>query len=181
MKETTAQQRFDLLREISEVGLGTIQEWMRRWQADNGGNVHMRYFEDGTTVVEVDGEEVMSIRIAVDVSAVQYVDAVNKPTGLTLARTWGTIPAGWFVQAPKGWFEVISSRRDGDRQMVTLDVGGQRGTWPRDPDAKVDVRRGTLADAAMDAAVDAFGKDAAILDDTPPWTADGGPAPWPQA
>jgi len=167
MKETTAQQRMDLLKEIADAGIGTIQEWLKHWQRDNGENVRLRYFEDGTTVVELDNEVVMSVHLAVDVSMDKYVDAVNEPTGFVLKRTWSTVPAGWFVRTPKGdWIEVMSTTREGGQQMVTLDVSGQRKAWPRDPAGEVDVRRGTLVDKSMDEAITALG-DVSILEDVP--------------
>lgn len=170
MKPTTVQQRMDLLTEINETARGTLGEWMRYWRAETGWDVRMRWQEDGTAVVEVDSDEVMRVQVEITVSAADYVDAVNKPTGFVITRTWATVPAGWFVQSPKGWFEVIASRRDGDQQMVTLSTtSGQQGTWPRPPDAEVKVRRGTLADVVLDTAMDALGSGTTILDDTPPF------------
>jgi hypothetical protein len=173
MKETTMQQRMDLLTEIADAVLDTASRWLKRWRAgesDDGDEIRVRWQDDGTAVVEVDGDEVMRVQVEVTASVVDYVNAVNKPTGFVGKRTWARVPAGWFVRTPKGdtWFEVLATRREGDKQMVTLDVAGQRGTYPRDPDETVVIRRGTLADAAMDAAVDALG-DAAILEDEPPF------------
>jgi hypothetical protein len=173
MKETTAQQRFDLLKEIADAAHDTITEWLKRWRAGENGEgeeIRLRHMDDGTTVVEVDGDEVMSVRIAVDVSVAEYVDAVNKPVGFVLTRPWSRIPVGWFVRTPKGdWVEVLATHRDGCNQRVTLDVSGKQGTYPYDPDAKMSVRRGTLVDATMDAAVDALGDASPILDDSPPF------------
>lgn len=166
MRETTEQQRMDLLAEISNEARGAAQVWARRWNAQGDGEeIHLVYQDDGTAVVEVGGDAVMRVQVEVTVSVVKYVDAVNKPAGFILSRPWGQVPAGWFVRSPKGnaWYEVIA--REGD--MVTLDVAGTRGTWHRDPDVKVDVKRGTRADA-MSAAVDAFmdaGMVDAVLDD----------------
>lgn len=169
MKETTAQQRMDLLKEIADTAQGTLNEWMRHWQ-DDDQDIRLRWQTDGTAVVELDGEEVMSVRVAVDVSAVQYVDLVNKPTGFVSPRPWGRIPAGWFVRTPKGaWIEVLATRRDGCNQLVTLDLGGgRRSTFGYDPEAVQSVRRGTHADAVMDEAMDALG-DMSILKDEPPF------------
>lgn len=168
MKPTTVQQRMDMLHEINNVARDMVTTWCRRWNRD-GQAFNLSWQDDGTAIVEVDGDAVGRVLVEITTSVVDYVDAVNKPRGFTITRTWGTVPSGWFVQAPNGWYEVVTSTRDGDRQMVTLDVGGQQGTWPRDPDAEVKVRRGTLADETMDAAVDALGPGTEILKDTPPF------------
>ena len=172
MKPTTVQQRMDLLTEINDVIRDTANTWCRRWNAGEHQDeyeINLRWQEDGTAVVEVDTDEVMRVQVEITVSALDYVDATNKATGFVITRTWATVPAGWFVQSPKGWFEVIASRRDGDRQMVTLAAGGQQGTFPRDPDAEVKVRRGTLADVDLDTAMAVLGEGAVIIDSTPPF------------
>lgn len=80
----------------------------------------------------------------------------NKPHGFVLRWPWGEIPAGWFVKTPDGaWWEVTSTRRDGARQIVQLrhSETGRGGEWPRDPYAKVAVRKGTKTkdvDVALD-------------------------------
>lgn len=95
----------------------------------------------------------------------------NKPTGFILRRTWATVPAGWFVQTPKGqWLEVGATHLQGDRQMVSIRVGDAFQAFPRDPDQEVKARRGTLAprdrDDALNAIENAF--KTAILSDEPP-------------
>jgi hypothetical protein len=69
------------------------------------------------------------------VKALETSLAANKPTGLIFARTWAEIPAGWFVQTPGGWWEVVSARQSPDRrQWVKLRApNGETGEWPRDP------------------------------------------------
>lgn len=174
MKETTAQQRMDLLTEIANEIRGAAQVWTRRWHSPRDGEeIHLVYRDDGTVMVELNGDEVLRVQVEVTASVVDYVDLVNKPAGFVLSRPWGQVPSGWFVRVPGGsaWYEVIAVTLEGGtgRLMVTLDVNGTRGTWQRDPDAKVDVRRGTRVDA-MSAAVDTLmdaGMVEAILDDQP--------------
>lgn len=98
-------------------------------------------------------------------------DLVNEPIGGTLDRTWGTVPAGWFVQTPKGdWLEVDYTLRSGAHQSVGLRIGGKVATFPRDPAGPVKARRGSLSprdrDEALDSLEEAF--TTAILRDEPP-------------
>jgi hypothetical protein len=94
--------------------------------------------------------------------AVGALLALREPPGprTELARelTWGQVPAGWYVQAPLGdWYRVIGSARRGDRQLVTLDIGGPRRAeaWPRDPAGTVTACPGPPN--ATDDAIEALG------------------------
>jgi hypothetical protein len=111
-------------------------------------------------------------RVAVSRALVEAVDALeaserhNEPTGFVGRRTWATVPAGWFVKAPGGWWEVVKTVRDGDMQHVTLDDGkGGRGTWPRLGMDVVVVRRGTLASTEIADAIETLGEGATINED----------------
>lgn len=158
MKATTAQERIDLLREVNEAARSAMEEWCRRWNAGANGDgepIHLVWQTDGTAVVEVDDLPAMRVQVEIAVSAVEYEEAAtNKPHGFILTRTWAEVPAGWFVQGPNGaWFEVVATRYEDGKQWVGMIVDGQRGEWPRDPNATVKVKRGTLTndrDVALD-------------------------------
>ena len=80
--------------------------------------------------------------------------------GFVVMRTWSELLSGQFVRTPRGeWWEVTSSRLDGDRQMVTLRTpGGETGTFPRDPAGTVSARvRSTPGEVAVDMLREAFG------------------------
>jgi len=90
----------------------------------------------------------------------------NKPTGFRFRRSWGEIPAGWFVRTPAGAsLEVVATHAEGDRQVVTLRFAdGQEGTWPQPHTAVVWCQRGT-AQTATGYALDLLGEGSRILDD----------------
>lgn len=97
----------------------------------------------------------------------------NKPTGFILTRTWETVPAGWFVQTPKGdWLEVGKTSFIGSTgtQMVSIRVGEEFKAFPRDPAGEVKVRRGTLSSAILNDALEAIEGSfkTTILRDEPP-------------
>lgn len=86
----------------------------------------------------------------------------NKPTGPVESRPWSAVPAGWFVQTPRGvWLEVTATRLDAGRQVV--EFGKSQGTH-QNPLAVVPCRRGTW-DSEVSDAVDLFGEGAEILED----------------
>jgi hypothetical protein len=93
----------------------------------------------------------------------------NRPTGFVVRKTWSTVPAGWFVCVPgktASWWEVIATRYAEGWQHVTLrGQDGREGTWPRDPDGEVKVRRGTQVPAEITDAIEALGEGAAIIED----------------
>ena len=180
MRPTTIQERMDLMAEVADVKHGTIREWTNTWSAEgerlNGVPIRLRWYEDGTAVVEVDGVPSLRVSVEITVHPVEFENEENRPTGFILRRTWATVPAGWFVQTPKGqWLEVTSTYRipenpEGDRQMVSLFINGKVAAFPRDPDQEVKARRGTLAprdrDDALDLRGDAF--KATIIEDEGP-------------
>lgn len=90
----------------------------------------------------------------------------NKPTGFVLRKTWGEVPAGWFVRPPNGgdWWEVLA--REGDT-FTLRGPGGREGTWPRNPAEDVMVRKGTSTKARDDAlaALNAAGFSTHIIED----------------
>lgn len=90
----------------------------------------------------------------------------NKPTGFVLRKAWKAIPAGWFVQAKPGgpWYEVLETIRRPGAQAVMLRIGNDSKTYPRDPDAPVTCRRGTLTGPVSDA-LDALSDGVEILED----------------
>jgi hypothetical protein len=47
--------------------------------------------------------------------------------------TWGTVPAGWYVQAPDGrWYRVVQTMSPvHTMQRVTLDIAGTHREWDR--------------------------------------------------
>ena len=95
----------------------------------------------------------------------------NEPVGGTLDRTWATVPAGWFVQTPKGdWLEVTDTHLSGSHQFVGLRIGGKVSHWNRPPAGPVKARKGsmspTLRDEALESLESAF--TTAILRDEPP-------------
>lgn len=163
MRQTTAQERMDLLQEVNEAARDAMVEWCRRWNAGPNGDgepIHLIWQTDGTAVVEVDDIPAMRVQVEIAVSAVEYEEATaapNKPHGFILTRTWGEVPAGWFVQGPGGqWYEVMATRYEGGKQWVSLIVDRQRGEWPRDPAGTVRVKRGTAGPSDRDAALDAL-------------------------
>lgn len=123
---------------------------------------------------EPEPESVVALSAAVDAleAALPAVQRPNAPYGFVLPRPWNLVPAGWFVRVPNGeWYEVIGTRLVDGKQHVTMkSPAGKTGTFPRDPEQKVSVRRGThtkeLSDA-IEALGEAFGAE--ILDDSPPW------------
>lgn len=75
--------------------------------------------------------------------------------------TWGHVPAGWYVQTPRGaWLEVIATHYDDStgRQWVTHDSG----EWARDPAGAVTACPGTPS--PTDAAIAALGYPLIIED-----------------
>lgn len=107
--------------------------------------------------------EAYALASALDVLSEALDATPNEPTGFVLKRAWSEVPAGWFVRHPKNpgeWLEVVSTRREDDKQWVSLRVGDQVGEWPRDPQAEVSVRKGTRTeemDRALSVLTDAFG------------------------
>jgi hypothetical protein len=178
MKETTPEDRAAIIREVTEAFHGAGQEWARHWVSIedegilHGADVRLCHQEDGTTIVELDGAEMLRLRFTVSVEVVEMHNAVNKPTGPVLQKTWATVPSMWFVQTPKGdWIETgRTNLAEGDKQMVALRIGDSYKAFPRDPAATVSARRGTLAPRDRDSALEALGGlGATIQDDAPPW------------
>lgn len=192
MKPTTAQDRMDILAELNETLRGTATEWSRKLayvaDADEGvlygKTVRLNWQDDGSVIgsviVSLDGEPVLQASVEITCSAVDYTNAQNLPTGVTLGRTWGTAPAGWFVLSPAGaWLEILATEWVGGghhgvgQQHVTLSVGGKRGTWKRDPFAPISVRKGSLT-GELDAALEALqplnpAVQRSSFDGEPPW------------
>lgn len=71
--------------------------------------------------------------------------------------TWGTVPAGWYVQTPGGDWMLIThtATAGGDTQHVTMDVAGHAATFPRTAGASVIACPGPLT--STDAALSALG------------------------
>jgi len=159
--KTTAQERMDLLSEISKDMHGTIMEWCERFESEalpGYTRGRLRYMDDGTVLVELDGADVMTIAYGVEVVAREYAGE-NHPTGDLTPKTWETVPAGWFVQHPQKegtFFEVLKSTREGKKQSVTLRVDGLTKTWPRDPEGVVFAKPGTQT-TEMDNAIGVLG------------------------
>lgn len=178
MKETTKGERDMLLGEVADEAMGTIQEWLKRWcredhRADSPGEeVRIRYYEDGTTVVELDDEPVMGIRFKVTVTAVDFANKINQPIQGRIQSQWDKVPSGWFVETPKGdWLEVgHTSLQAGGVQHVSLIINGQEVVFPRDPKGEVWIRRGSMAPKDMSDAMAALEEafTTAILHDEPP-------------
>lgn len=175
MRPTTIQERMDLMAEVADVKHDTIREWTNAWSAEgerlNGVPIRLRWYEDGTAVVEVDGVPSLRVSVEITVHPVEFENEENRPTGFILRRTWATVPAGWFVQTPKGqWLEVGATHLQGDRQMVSIRVGDEFKAFPRDPDQEVKARRGTLAPRDRDDALDLMGDafKATIIEDEGP-------------
>ena len=78
----------------------------------------------------------------------QSLDALgpNEPMPWdAVETTWGEVPAGWFVKSPRAdeWYEVIGTELTAAGQMVTLNVNGKVGSWPRPPKGGVTAVAGT--------------------------------------
>lgn len=163
----------ELIEIFREAARDSIIEWTRRFPADNGDNIRVRYFEDGTAEVERETETGFeTVRVYFGVAAVEVPKEENKPTGFKIHRPWRQIPAGWFVTTPDGKrFEVLASKANGAFQDVTLRFpDGRSGTWPRPADGDVLCQRGThtkALDEAIDHLAAAFGPVEVL--DSPPW------------
>ncbi|MFL6145610.1 MAG: hypothetical protein ACJ72N_27580 [Labedaea sp.] len=83
-------------------------------------------------------------------------------------RPWSQIPAGWFIQDPKGlWWEIVETEAAPPMQKVTIRQGGHQGTWERPPAQQVMAAPGTLASpiqGATDALFSSF-TDTRVLKD----------------
>ena len=138
---TTAQQRMDLLTEVNEFLRDTLMEWARSWNAGPieapGEALRLRWQDDGTAVLEMEYRPVMRLTVGIETTIVEHVTAGPR-TDLARPMTWGTVPAGWYVQAPTGWFRVISTVLRGMTQSVALELGnGAHSEWPRNPHGAV--------------------------------------------
>lgn len=159
---TTAQQRMDLLTEVNEFLRDVLTEWANRWHAGPaeapGEALRLRWQDDGTAVLEMKDRPVMRLTVASAVTALEYVQAGPR-TDQARQMTWGTVPAGWYVQVPRTgeWYQVTQTRmRDaGIGQEVTMLIAGQRFTHPRDPNGTVTACPGPPN--ATDAAIEALG------------------------
>lgn len=155
------QERMDLLAELAETVQGTIRGgWMDYLQVEKEGSrlegvqCRLRWMDDGTVNVEHDGEVILTARIRVEA---EWVPVANEPIGGTLDRTWSTVPAGWFVQTPKGdWLEVTDTHLSGAHQFVGLRINGEVSHWNRPPAGPVKARKGSLSPALRDDALDSL-------------------------
>lgn len=133
--------RAGLLREFRSAAEDTVNEWLRRWQAEDGASLRARYFEDGTVELErEDATSIESIRLRFGVAVIEEPEVREVEED----RPWRDVHPGWSVLAPNGvWFEVedIPPWTEDDGQIrVTLRANGKSGTFPRDPAALVRVR-----------------------------------------
>jgi len=166
VKPTTNEDRVQILREVRDALEGTAQEWLTGsgWPSNeeegilHGASVRLRFYDDDTAIVELDGEPVMRFRWHAEVEVVEFEETTNKPTGFILPRTWATVPAGWFVKDPAGrWWEILETTATPAGQRVAMRYEGtMRGEWTRDPDAPVSARRGTLSPRERDDALNAI-------------------------
>jgi hypothetical protein len=167
--------KAELLREFRSAAQDTITEWLRRWPADDGASLKATYHDDGTVVLEREDESsIESFRLHFGVAVAEVGEEPNAPTGFVLPRTWGTVPAGWFVRTPKGeWWEVFATAELEGKQEVTLrsPEGKRVGPISREIDGKVSARHGTRekALAAAIAAIETGFPDMTIVEDVPPW------------
>lgn len=124
--------------------------------------------ETGTVTVEYSGEcqRCGLVLKFTDLHPIPMPVEENKPTGFVLRKTWGEVPAGWFVRPPNAtdWWEVLA--REGDT-FTLRGPGGREGTWPRNPAEGVMVRKGTSTKARDDAlaALNAAGFSTHIIED----------------
>lgn len=129
--------------------------------------------ETGTVTVEYRGE-CQKCGLLLEFTAEHPIpdwQPANEPIGPELQSQWDKVPAGWFVQTPRGdWWEVLATERVPSGQRVAMRSGGNRGEWTRDPKGEVWARRGSTAprdrDDALGLLESAF--QATILRDEPP-------------
>lgn len=158
---TTAQQRMDLLIEVDSYLRDVLTEWANRWHAGPaeapGEALRLRWQDDGTAVLEMEDRPVMRLMVGWEVGAVEYSEAGPR-TDQARPMTWGTVPAGWYVQVPRTgeWFPVTRTctPRPGVKE-VTIDMSGEPFTHPRDPQGSVTACPGPPN--ATDAAIEALG------------------------
>jgi len=155
---TTAQQRMDLLTEVNEFLRDTLTEWAKRWRNEvTADTMHLCWQDDGTAVLKVDGLPVMRLTVGIETAIVEYA-APGPRTDQARPMTWGTVPAGWYVQVPRTgeWFEVTQTctPRPGVKE-VTIDMSGDPFTHPRDPQGPVTACPGPPN--ATDTAIEALG------------------------
>lgn len=161
----------ELERWLAEYARGTVEEWLRRpgtppitEGGDETSQYRMVWQEDGSVVLERDGQEWLRFEMEISFRTV----GANRPDEtypVEEERPWCGIPARWEVQAPDGkWYRIISTvQRDG-KQYVYLDMGNGEGReWPRNPADKVTCRPGTPVDET-DKALAALGRVEIIED-----------------
>lgn len=152
-QESTTQERMDLLAILAEEARSVVEEWLSRITTPEGEMI-VRWEADGTARLEVDGVPVVRANLGIEVSAVEWQKKTeNVPVGLTVSKTWGTVPVGWFVLAPDhSELEVVASEPGMRHQYVTLARDGVRvGAWPRDPAGRVLARRGSAVSETLNA------------------------------
>ncbi len=121
------------------------------------------------------GEEQETYTLAESVDALEEVlkrEGEKRSHGFVGPSTWGEVLPGWFVQTPNNeMWEITGSIRMQGKQHVTLkSPSGRSGTFPRDPSAKVWVRKQARHDPtseAMNLLAKTFWGTEVI--DAPPW------------
>ncbi len=131
--------------------------------------------ETGTVTVEYNGEcQRCGLKLSFTTEhPIPGWQPVNEPIQGRIQSQWDKVPAGWFVETPKGdWLEVgkTSLNLATGKQMVTLIINGEAHVFPRDPKGEVWIRRGSLAPQDTSDAIFALEEafTTAILHDEPP-------------
>lgn len=178
------QERMDVLDALAVDVRDAAMEWAKLSVVEREGSplegqeLYLSWQEDGTVSVQCPRYvEILRAQVEITVSVVaEEPPRINEPDGPEFPSQWGKVPSGWFVKTPKGeWLEVTSTYRvpedpSGHRQMVGLLIDGKVAAFKRDPKGEVWARRGTLAPADRDAAMEAFQSafQTTILRDEPP-------------
>ena len=75
MRVISEEERAVILAEVARVSEETPMSWPRRWVGADGRDYRLRWRRDNTAAVDVNGERVMRIAVAVSVTEVPGDDA----------------------------------------------------------------------------------------------------------